>query len=112
MAPRIQRAKSVGGKLLSQNSQENPENLSDILPVKKPKRAKNYSAEESAALIRVCDKFHVIISLNSHTDQDRKEKEKAWNTIKRDFVEYCSSQGIEVSENLCLIPFQFKKKIE
>lgn len=60
-------------------------------------RAKNYSAEESAALIRCSEKYHAIISKNSNRDKDKKEKNQAWEKIKKDFDTYCKSQGIYVS---------------
>lgn len=59
-------------------------------------RAKNYSAEESAALIRCSEKYYAIISKNSNRDKDKKEKQQAWQKIKNEFDQYCKSQGIYV----------------
>lgn len=74
---------------LSQNSEKGKSN-----------RTKNYSAEECSALITCCDKFHVIINLNSSRDKDKNEKALAWKQIKRDFDMYCKSNGIFVSMHL------------
>lgn len=63
-------------------------------------RSKNYSADESAALIKCCDKYHAIISKNSNRDKDKKEKQLAWHKIKSDFDQYCQFQGIIVSKIL------------
>lgn len=63
-------------------------------------RSKNYSADESATLIKCCDKYHAIISKNSSRDKDKKEKQLAWEKIKSDFDQYCQSQGIIVSKIL------------
>lgn len=63
-------------------------------------RSKNYSADESAALVKCCDKYHVIISKNSSRDKDKREKQQTWLKIKSDFDEYCQSQGIIVSKVL------------
>lgn len=60
-------------------------------------RARNYTAEESEALIRCSEKYHAIISKNTGRDKDKKEKIQAWNKIKSDFDQYCQSQGIYVS---------------
>lgn len=81
----------------SQDSSEALENSQNSLSGK-PK-SKNYSAEESKALIKCAEKFHTIISLNSSRDKDKKDKEKAWEKIKVDFHLYCKSQGIFVSCN-------------
>lgn len=56
-------------------------------------RAKNYSAEESAALIRCSEKYHANIS------KDKTEKKVSWEKIKSEFDQYCKSQGIYVSGN-------------
>lgn len=61
-------------------------------------RSKNYSADESAALIKCCEKYHSIISKNSNRDKERHEKNQAWEKIKTDFDEYCRCQGIRVSK--------------
>lgn len=60
-------------------------------------KAKNYSAEESAALIRCSAKYHTIISKNTNRDKDKQEKQQAWEKIKSEFDQYCKSQGIYVS---------------
>lgn len=63
-------------------------------------RSKNYSDAECQGLVRCCDKFHTIISMNSNRDKDKEEKKKAWKKIQNDFSQYCKSQGIHVSENI------------
>lgn len=60
-------------------------------------RAKNFSAEECLAVIKVCDRYYTIISKNSNRDKDRQEKQKAWDKIKAEYDLYCKSQGIYVS---------------
>lgn len=62
-------------------------------------RAKNYSAEESGALIRCTEKYHAIISKNSNRDKDKIEKNQAWEKIRNEFNQYCKSQGFYVSGN-------------
>lgn len=60
-------------------------------------RTKNYTVEESRAIIRCCLKHHEIIDKNSKTDKDKSAKVSTWKQIKRDFDVYCKSNGIFVS---------------
>lgn len=83
------------------NSQDDTSQCSQ----KSKSRAKNYSAEECEALIKCCEKFHSVITLNSSRDTDKTEKKAAWKLIKRDFNEYCKSQGIYVSKKLIVCYF-------
>lgn len=59
-------------------------------------RAKKYTTAESEALLKICNEFHGIINKNSNRDADRKNKDKAWATIKRTFDTTCKSQAIFV----------------
>lgn len=100
---RRKRAKPIAKDIQSsQNSQDDStEPLENSQNSKS--RSKNYSADESAALIKCCDVFHAIINKNSNHDKDKKQKEAAWQQIKSNFIEYCKSQGIYVSKNVdCL----------
>lgn len=64
---------------------------------KSKNRTKNYTLEESRAIIRCCLKYHEIIDKNSKTDKDKSAKVSTWKQIKRDFDVYCKSNGIFVS---------------
>lgn len=89
-----------------ENSQHS--NFSQNSENSKRAKAKNYSADESAAIIRCTDKFCSIINLNSNRDKDKQQKQSAWKIIKHDFDVYCKSQGFYVSEQFLLI--EMKKK--
>lgn len=70
-------------------------------------RSKNYSADESAALITCCERYHSIISKNSNRDKDKLEKKHAWEKIKKDFDKYCHCQGIHVSKKISFSGFMW-----
>lgn len=76
---------------------ENSQNSQDSVNNKRVK-SKNYSADESAAIIKCTEKLHSIININSNRDKDKQEKQLAWKGIKNDFDQYCKSQGFYVSE--------------
>lgn len=63
MATRSKRAKSLA-------SREEPVEEFELSQNRKP-RAKNYSAEECAALIRFCTPKNAIINKNSNRDKDK-----------------------------------------
>lgn len=60
-------------------------------------RSKNYTVEESLALGRCTEKYHEIINKNTSSDKDKQAKIQAWQNIKKEFDQYCKSQGIYVS---------------
>lgn len=91
------RRKSVAQKIQSPRNSKNDELLESSQDSQNKSRSKNYSAEESAALIRCSEKFHAIISKNSSRDKDKNEKQQAWEKIKSEFDQYCKSEGIYVS---------------
>ena len=105
-----QSRKSIASEI-QQTSQDELNDLSESSPAGNSKtgktRAKNYSADESAALVKVCDKFHAIISTNTHTDKDKQEKQEAWRKIKSDFDQYCQTQGIPVSGSYKIVLILF-----
>lgn len=96
------RAKSIAGEI--QSPRNSPDVSSETVENSQNSkiRSKNYSAEECEAIIKCCDKFHPIISKNSSRDKDKQEKQQAWEKIKRDFDDYCQSQGICVSTKILL----------
>lgn len=92
------RKPSIASRIQSpRNSQDDSTELENSQGTKS--RAKNYSAEESAALIRICDKYHVIINKNSSSDKDKQQKQKAWQSVKTEFDIYCRAEAIYVSLN-------------
>lgn len=102
---RISIAQRIGSRLISRDdsndtfaSSQNSQNS----------RSKNYSAEESAALIRCAEKFYDIITKNSSRDKDKQIKQRAWESIKKSFDQYCKSQGIYVSKNSFFMSFRFE----
>lgn len=83
---------SSGSSPRSQNSQ--------LSQKSQRKRSKNYSKDESEALMRICQGYHAIISKNSNRDADIKAKAEAWRSIKTDYDDHFKSQGIQVSTSL------------
>lgn len=79
-------------------SEENPQDNFDSSQNTQKTRAKNYSVEESEALVKCCDKYFTIIKLNSNSDKQKQQKRAAWDAIKREFDTYLKSQGFYVSE--------------
>lgn len=61
------------------------------------KRSKNYSKDETNALMKICQGYHGIISKNSNSKADKTAKANAWKSIKANFDKYFISQGIQVS---------------
>lgn len=83
-----------------QNSQKSYQSIEKSQNSQKSKtrpRAKNYTAEESRAIVKCCEKYKLIINKNSSSQSDTQQKERAWEIIKKDFDAYCKSQGFYVS---------------
>lgn len=106
-AKKVQQLKNQRLQRLSQESQNSQDSIdtqnsqNGKLKAKEEaialEEAKNYSKEEAIALERCTERFHAVISKNSNHDKDKEEKQRAWESIKISFDEYCKSQGIYVS---------------
>ncbi|XP_031635462.1 uncharacterized protein LOC116348570, partial [Contarinia nasturtii] len=62
------------------------------------KRSKNFSLAESTVLIKICDKFHTVITKNSNRDKDKQAKAKAWGKICAVFNKYCKDNKLIVED--------------
>lgn len=92
----------------SQNSQKSYQSIEKPQNSQKSKtrpRAKNYTGEESRAIVKCCEKYKLIINKNSSSQSDIHQKERAWEAIKNDFDRYCKSQGFYVSRKFFFIKF-------
>lgn len=91
-AKRITRSKTVDVEL--QHLEENETQVAQDR-----NRAKKYSADECKVLLVVCNKYHTILNVNSSRDVDKKNKQNAWQNIKKEFDVKCKSEGIYVSSS-------------
>lgn len=96
-AKKVQQLKNQRLQRLSQESQNSQDSIDTQNSQNGKLKAKNYSKEEAIALERCTERFHAVISKNSNHDKDKEEKQRAWESIKISFDEYCKSQGIYVS---------------
>lgn len=66
-------------------------------------RSKKYTTNECEVLMKLCEKFHAVINKNSNRDEDKKQKTKAWETIKKGFDFCCKADGMFVSTILYVL---------